>query len=114
MRPSGSWRSLESPAGGRKHAPVPHHHADGGAALAVGARIRQFVGVAKGFAGLARSHASRYVELMLRQVVPQRAQSLPVFLVAGLKVVIRGAAAGIHGANRVSFKLGARGEGNAA
>src|SRR4029077_347033 len=37
-------------ARGRQHTPVPHHVADGGTALTIGAEVRQLVGIAEGFA----------------------------------------------------------------
>ena len=99
---------------GRKHAPVPHHVADCGATFAVGAGVGQLVGVSEGFASLARSDAAVDIELMRRQILPERIQGLPVGWIAGLKVIVRCAAARIHCTHGMPFKLGPGVKRNAA
>ena len=51
-------------SGGGEHTPVPHHVTDGGTALAVGAGVGQFVGVAEGFAVAAGADSAGDIHLV--------------------------------------------------
>src|SRR5215472_6603779 len=88
-----------------EHAPVPHHVADGCAAFAIGGEIWELVRIAKSFAIAARSYSTGDVHLVADQVVPERVKRFPMGLIAGFKIVVRCAAARVHGANSMSFQM---------
>src|SRR5262249_45345823 len=101
-------------AGGRQHPPVPHHVADGRAALAISRKIWQLIGITKRFALAARTDTAGYVHLRGHQVLPKEVERLPVRLVTRLEIVVSSAAASVHRPYGVSLEMSARGEGNAA
>src|SRR5580658_8710625 len=93
-----------------KHAPVPHHIADGGAAFAVGAEIRQLVGIPESFPIRPRTDPAGDIHLSRGRVVPEIVQRLQIGWISGLHVIVGCPATGIHCPDGVPFHLGPRSE----